>query len=228
MCLSNRRQRTVSRPKPHARVPGKLAHARAPFCVAVLVMYGGLSWRGFRHVSELLIQNSSSEKIVHDFTLLVALYGAETVGAVLFGVSTLYGWSRRHFLEHHLPLVVLFVLMASQQTWTSGRALDSHKEWMALVLLISFNECSAALLTVYPSPRLNKLRVLPNMMVQVALFGTETTSWFRATTRQLTDRDPNMWVCTLLTQFLLCAAIVHLSYLHKLSKLFQKLFLAKD
>jgi len=206
------------------RVSGKLAHARPLACVAVVVVYGALSWRGFRH----LFEKSPSPAVVFDFDLLVCLYFLETLGAVLFGVSTLKGWSRRHFLEHHLPLVILFLLMRWQNGETNGRALAQHKEWMALVLFISFNEACAALLVVYPSQSLDKLRVLPNILVQLALFCTETTSWFNATSTQLKLQDPDMWISTILTQFLLAAAAVHVSYFRKLVRLFEKLFLAKD
>jgi len=214
----------------HLKIQEKLKHAPRSICFVVMTCYGFLSVRGFIHILALARKDRSNQnELDRDFLALVLVYLIEVLGAVVFGVSTLYRWSRRHFLEHHLPLVILFALTLSQNQKTQGRATSQHSEWMALVLLISFNEMTAALLAIWPNKNVDKLRVLPNMIIQFSLLLTETSSWFRATITQLFLRtDPSMWLTTLFSQFLLAAAVIHYSYLSKLSRIFVKLWLDKD
>ena len=49
-------------------------------------------------------------------------------GAAVFGVSTLYRWTLRNFLEHHLPLVVVAGCMLAQCDATDGRVAPRVEE----------------------------------------------------------------------------------------------------
>ena len=50
------------------------------------------------------------KRLIHVYRM----YALETFNAVILGVSTLYRWTRRDFLEHHLTLVVVGALMLLQ------------------------------------------------------------------------------------------------------------------
>lgn len=197
----------------------KLESPPSSFTAAVVVAYASLSWRGAQHLYDMWRQGAS-EDLLRDFVLMLLLYAFEVAGAVVFGVTALYRWTRTNFLEHHLPLIVVAASLYSQNTKTQYRATLQHQEWMALVLLICINEATAGILTLWPNAKLERWRVAPNMLVQLLLLAFETTSWLRATRLQLAERDPAMWFSTFLSQFLLVSAAVHIYYFKGLSKVF--------
>lgn len=205
----------------------KLRQAHAAVSIPVIVAYALLSYRGTSHLVSLWESGQCRHDILlFDFLSMIVLYALEVFGAVVFHVTTLHKWTTRNFLEHHLPLVLATVALYSQNQPTGNRATLQHQEWMAFVLLISFNESSAALLGVWYNARLERFRTLPNICVCCGLLVCETRSWYRSTSTQFYSRDPTMWISTFVTQFLLAAALVHISYIKGLVRIFKRDFLA--
>ena len=208
--------------------PEFLTEAAPALCVAVCAVYLFLGARGAMHLRRIVVDGSAEAgPLFDDFRGLLAVYAAETLLVTTRGVTTMYHWTARNFLEHHLPLVVVGGCMLACCASTDSRALMQHAEWVALVLLISFNEASAALLILWPDPTFQALRIGPNLLIQTSLLATELYSYARAVRRQAADRDPRMWVPLGLTQFLLLAAFIHVSYIGQIARSCRKKSLAE-
>ena len=191
-----------------------LAEAPRAVCAVVCGLYLALSCRGATHLRRIIADgHADPDALFRDFGALLALYGAETALAAAGGATTMYHWTRRNFLEHHLPLALVGGCMLACCGATQGRALVQHEEWCSLILLISFNEASAAFLILRPDPTLQAFRIGPNLLIQVSLLATELGSYARAMRAQNALRDPAMALPGALSQFLLAAAVVHVSYI---------------
>ncbi|KAH8063168.1 hypothetical protein JL722_2330 [Aureococcus anophagefferens] len=158
-----------------------LAEAPRAVCAVVCGLYLALSCRGATHLRRIIADgHADPDALFRDFGALLALYGAETALAAAGGATTMYHWTRRNFLEHHLPLALVGGCMLACCGATQGRALVQHEEWCSLILLISFNEASAAFLILRPDPTLQAFRIGPNLLIQVSLLATELGSYARA------------------------------------------------
>lgn len=217
-CAAQFDDATAATDEKAAKEAGFLREARWPVCVVVCACYCVLSWRGVSHLRRIRADGGADlDALFRDFAALLALYAAETAGAAACGVTTMYHWVRRNFYEHHLPLVVVGGLTLACCRGGDLRPLGQHQEWCSLILLISLNEATAALLILWPDPTLQAARIGPNFCIQSSLLATELYSYARAARRRRETRaDPAMAVPFLLTQFLLVAAAVHVDYIRQI------------
>ena len=191
--------------KPAAEPPSnKLEPAPPAVCYLVAVAYVYLCDQGIEHCRRLQkTGNTDVGELTIEWCILLVVYSIETLLAYN-GMTTLYRWNKRNYVEHHLPLVigsVLWVLLGVDPA--------IHREWAALTLAISFIEASAALLVHHPSQRWHAFRLGLNSIVQLDLLCADLWSYWRHV-----SSDTWTWPSLLLTQGLLAAAATHVYYGH--------------
>jgi hypothetical protein len=91
-----------------------------------------------------------------------------------------------------------------------------HDAWAALVLLVGSNEALASACVAFPrivTDRMIRWKRVATIFWCMLMLVVELRSWWIATRRQFATREATMWFPTLLTQFLLFAAVIHVEYI---------------
>ena len=180
----------------------RLEPAPPAICYLAAVAYVYLCDQGIEHCRRLQkTGNTDVGELTIEWCILLVVYSIETLLAYN-GMTTLYRWNKRNYVEHHLPLVigsVLWVLLGVDPA--------IHREWAALTLAISFIEASAALLVHHPSQRWHAFRLGLNSIVQLDLLCADLWSYWRHVSSETWT-----WPSLILTQGLLAAAATHIYY----------------
>ena len=112
----------------------QLPRAPALLCVISVLLY---AYIGLQAAARLVSHDPGRQEVL----LLCGLYCAETILALVFGVSTMNKWSKSTYVLHHLPFVVV---VTPAVTLIGAPAIAAFRLTLRGCLLTCFNESLSA------------------------------------------------------------------------------------